>query len=287
MNLKDKNLYYVGGVVRDKFLGLASLDVDYTYVGNAIEFAQTRNVIKENKAFGTVRILGEDNKEIDIASTRKEIYPRAGHLPKVVQIGCPLEEDLIRRDFTINAMACNTLDNKIVDPFGGQADIADKKLRVLHENSFKDDPTRIIRGLKFSVRFGFDLDENTKLLQDQYLASINYDMCYHRIKKELKETFNLNSKKAYDIFVGSGIYKLLGENQGVSSLNLDIEQFLNNYSSPHIWLIYLGCFDLSKFELTRAEKRILEWFERLKTQQPTNNTPEESILMHKIWNRDL
>ena len=99
MELKDKNLYYVGGVVRDEILNTPSFDIDYCYEGNAIEFAQNLNVIKTNPDFGTVRVLCE-GKEIDIASTREESYPYAGHLPVVPTIGCPLRDDLKRRDFT-------------------------------------------------------------------------------------------------------------------------------------------------------------------------------------------
>ena len=95
MKLKDKNLYYVGGIVRDEILGIKNFDTDYCYEGNAIEFAQNLglNIIKENPNFGTVRVLLND-KEIDIASTRTEIYPKVGHLPKVKNIGCSLYEDL-------------------------------------------------------------------------------------------------------------------------------------------------------------------------------------------------
>lgn len=288
MNLKDKNLYYVGGVVRDKILSVINIDTDYTYLGNAIDFAKKFNIIRKNSAFGTVRIKDEiTGEEVDIASTRKEIYPRPGHLPEITEIGCSLEEDLLRRDFTINSIACNTFNNKIVDPFDGQRDIKQKKIKILHSNSFIDDPTRIIRALKFSIRFNFELDDYTKELQYNYLNNINYDMCYHRIKKELKETFNLNKQKAFDTFLDSEIYKLLGKNQIKPDININIENELQNIQTPHTWLIYLGCFNLSNLELTRAEKRILEWFERLKTQSATNNTPLESIIMHKIWNRSL
>lgn len=284
MKLSDKNLYYIGGVVRDEFLGAKSFDVDLCYEGNAIEFAKNNNlkIIKENPAFGTVRVLNDD-KEIDIASTRCETYPRKGHLPKVEKIGCSLKEDLIRRDFTINAMAKRTTDGEIIDFFEGQKDIKDKCLRVLHKNSFIDDPTRIIRGLKFSVRFGFELSEETKKLQEEYLEKINYDMSYHRVKKELTETFMLNKKEAYKKFVDQKIYKLLGENQTVPDFNSDIAQrLLENNPTEHCWLIWLSGFDLSKLELTRAEKRILEWAEKLKTQSPSNNTPKESVIISKI-----
>ena len=301
MTLKDKNLYYVGGVVRDEILGAQNFDTDFCYEGNAIEFAckSGLKIIKENPDFGTVRVTppqpspsGEGDSSIDIASTREETYPQAGHLPVVKNIGCPLKDDLKRRDFTINAMAKNTVTGEIVDYFGGMNDIKDKKLRVLHSKSFIDDPTRILRGLKFSVRFGFELDDETKRLQDEYLENINYDMSYHRLKKELKETFNLNKEEAYRRFIEQGIYKLLGENitptqpspygEGVCA------QLISKYAPTHTWLVWLGLFDLSNLELTGDEKKIID---AIPTQKPKNefaayklfnNLPLESVLLYAL-----
>ena len=287
--LKDCNLYYIGGVVRDEFLRLPSFDIDYCYEGNAIQFAQSNglNIIKTNPDFGTVRVLlGEQ--EIDIASTRTEIYPQKGHLPKIDNIGCSLRDDLIRRDFTINAMAKRTTDGELIDYFNGICDIENKKLRVLHKNSFIDDPTRIIRGLKFSVRFGFELSDDTKLLQDEYLNNINYDMSYHRIRKELIEAFNLNNAQVYDKFVEQGIYRLLGENVTAPKLKgSDIQNAVSNINTEYIWLFYLAPFveagfDFEKIYPQKAEKRIIDWVKRLKSQQPVNNTPQESILIRRL-----
>ena len=170
----DKNLYYVGGVVRDELLNVKSLDTDLCYEGNAIEFAQNNNlnIIKENPKFGTVRVKLNE-KEIDIASTRTETYPKKGHLPMVSNIGCSLKDDLKRRDFTINAMAKRTTNNELIDYFNGVEDINNKVLRVLHKDSFTDDPTRIIRGLKFAVRFNFELSDETKTFQNEYLSNIH------------------------------------------------------------------------------------------------------------------
>lgn len=282
--LKDKNLYYVGGVVRDEILGVQSFDTDFCYEGDAISFAENAglNIIKRNPDFGTVRVLF-DGKEIDIASTRKETYPQAGHLPEVTDIGCELKEDLKRRDFTINALAKNTLTGEISDYFNGLEDLKSKTLRVLHDNSFIDDPTRIIRALKFSVRFDFDLDEKTKKLQEEYLNNINYDMSYHRVKKELIETFNLNNSEAFDKFIKDGIYKLLGKNQNAPKISgKKIRDAINNHKISNPWIIYMGFFDLSKLALTRKEKKIIEWAEKLETQSPTNNTPMESIVIHTL-----
>ena len=287
--LKDDNLYYIGGVVRDEYLNIPSVDIDLCYEGNAIEYANNNgfNIIKTNNDFGTVRIL-LDNKEVDIASTRTETYPKKGHLPKVENIGCVLSEDLKRRDFTINAMAKRTSDGEIIDYFNGMGDIKNKKLRVLHKDSFIDDPTRIIRGLKFSVRFGFELSDETKLLQEEYLSNINYDMSYHRVRKELIETFNLNIAEAYDKFVEQGIYKLLGEEvKAPKDKGISIKNALNGVKTDYVWLFYLmpfieTGFDIDKIYPQRAEKKIVEWVKKLKYQEPVNNTPNESIIIRRM-----
>ncbi len=287
MLLRDKNLYYVGGVVRDEILGTTSFDIDFCYEGDAIEFAQKQglNIIKTNPSFGTVRVL-LDGKEIDIASTRTETYPKKGHLPVVENIGCSLKEDLKRRDFTINAMAKRTTDGELIDYFGGIRDIENKTLKILYDRSFIDDPTRIIRGLKFSVRFGFSLNETTKQLQEEYLDNINYDMSYHRIRKELVETFSLNSQTAFDEFITQKIYRLLGENIELPKCKeYNIKNVLSNYNGNNLWFMYVAPFLTldTKLPLKREEKRILEWNKRLKTQKPTNNTPKESIIMQSLY----
>lgn len=281
--LKDKKLYYVGGVVRDEILGATSFDTDFCCEGNAIEFAEKKqlNIIKRNPDFGTVRVLHRE-KGIDIASTRTETYPKAGHLPIVSNIGCPLKDDLKRRDFTINSMAKNTLTGEITDPFGGKFDIEKKQIRVLHNNSFIDDPTRIIRALKFSVRFGFELSEETKKMQEEYLDNINYDMSYHRLKKELTETFNLNSAEAFDRFIEQGIYKLLGKNQKKIDIKGNLIKNTIDSTIYTPWLIYMSFFDLSNIPLTRKEMSILEWAGKLKTQKSNNNTPKESVLIYNL-----
>lgn len=282
--LKDKNLYFVGGVVRDEILGTTSFDTDFCYEGNAIDFGNKYfkdEIIKTNPDFGTVRLC-IDGKEIDIASTREEIYPRAGHLPVVKNIGCSLKEDLKRRDFTINSMAKNTVTGEVVDPFDGSADIKSKTIRVLHDKSFIDDPTRIVRALKFSVRFGFELSDDTMALQNEYLNDINYDMSYHRLKKELVETFNLNSAEAFDKFNEQGIYKLLGENQRMPEITgVRIQKAVKD-SGFTPWIIYLSSFNLSALPLTRKEKTIVEQAEKLGTHKITNNTPPESVLIYNL-----
>ncbi len=313
INIKDTSnkLFYIGGVVRDEFLGRKSFDIDITYVGNAIEYC-TRfgKVIQKNPDFGTVRVKlsplirlsdtfshdGEkDEVIVDFASTRSESYPRKGHLPFVEKIGCSLKEDVMRRDFTINTLAKSVATGEIVDYTGGLDDLKNKKLRVLHDESFIDDPTRIIRGLKFSVRFGFELDKHTRLLQEEYLSNINYDMSYKRVKKELIETFNLNSQVAFEKFINEKIYKLVTEND-VQLPKTNIENLINEYLTAQlpdcmaaIWLVYAGVLgDLSRLPLTKIEQKILDDvpkrilqddFELYKTFE---NAHIESILLYGI-----
>ena len=335
INDNSNKLFYIGGVVRDELLGRKSIDIDITYVGNAIEYcSKFGEVVQENPDFGAVRVAinplpnfshsHSDNCEIlpshrergqkvtvDFASTRSESYPRKGHLPVVEKIGCSLKEDVMRRDFTVNALAKSVTTGEIVDYVGGLEDLKNKKLRVLHDESFIDDPTRIIRGLKFATRFGFELEEHTKKLQDEYLANINYDMSYKRVKKELIETFSLNSQSAFKAFIDQKIYKLVTLND-VKMPKVNIEGLVNDYYTPHlsyghplpvgareekkqpscpvaIWLIYVGILcDLSRLPLTKIEQKILDDvpkdvlktdFELYKTFQ---NTRIETILLYAI-----
>ena len=305
--LKDKNLYYIGGIVRDMILNKESFDIDITYVGNAIEYAQTLNnieIIKINEPFGTVKIK-HNGQEIDLASTRNEIYPKAGHLPVVVEIGCSLKKDVERRDFTINTLAKSLETGEIIDYLGGLKDIESKTIRVLHDNSFVDDPTRIIRALKFSVRFGFDLDSHTKELQTKYLQNINYDMSYKRMKKELFETFQpyYTPHPSYGhpawLFAFNGSTECsAGSTPPCASSALSEQSALpvgareekKQPSCPvAIWLIYVGILgDLSRLPLTKIEQKILDDvpkevlktdFELYKTFQ---NARIETILLYAI-----
>lgn len=319
INDNSNKLFYIGGVVRDELLGRKSIDIDITYVGNAIEYcSKFGEVVQENPDFGTVRVAinplpnfshsHSDNCEIlpshrergqkvtvDFASTRSESYPRKGHLPVVEKIGCSLKEDVMRRDFTVNALAKSVTTGEIVDYVGGLEDLKNKKLRVLHDESFIDDPTRIIRGLKFATRFGFELEEHTKKLQDEYLANINYDMSYKRVKKELIETFSLNSQSAFKAFIDQKIYKLITPND-VKMPKVNIENLVTTYLADQpsscpvaIWLIYVGILgDLSRLPLTKIEQKILDDvpkevlktdFELYKTFQ---NTRIETILLYAI-----
>ena len=297
LNLKYDNLYYIGGVVRDEILGLDSFDVDLTYEGNAIEFCKSLEakrigkILQINDDFGTVRML-INGIETDIASTRDEIYERKGHLPTVSDIGCSLKKDVLRRDFTVNAMAKSVKTGEIIDYTGGLKDIKQKKLKILHDKSFIDDPTRIIRGLKFAVRFGFELDEGTRSLQEEYLKTVDYDMSYKRLKKELVETFNLNSQKAFEIFKKEKMYKLLTP-EVLDFPEYNIEDLVKKYPVENVWVVYLGWIkDIVKLPLTKEEKKIVDDYNSLLNQdikdddysvfKTFRDKSDESVLLYVI-----
>lgn len=293
LNIIDNSgkLFYIGGVVRDELLKRESFDVDIVYVGNAIEHcACLGEVVRVNPDFGTVRVKIE-GKEVDFASTRSETYPRPGHLPVVEKLGCTLKEDVLRRDFTVNALAKSLKTGEIVDYTGGLEDLKAGVLRVLHDKSFVDDPTRIIRALKFSVRFGFALEKNTCRLQEEYLANINYDVCYKRIKKEVMETFNLNSQEAFERFYDEGIYKLLAPVDIVRP-RVNVPEIIERTCVETPWIVYAGGVDLSRLELTKNEQRILYDFSQLRNQTLESDfdiykafspVAPETIALYAVW----
>ncbi|HKT34530.1 MAG TPA: hypothetical protein VJR03_06830, partial [Nitrospira sp.] len=160
-------LYLVGGVVRDLLLKRPNWDLDLTVEGDGVSFARlVTNRYGAGLAlferFSTARLILPDGLKVDIASTRRESYANPAALPDVATAS--LEDDLFRRDFTINAMAVQLNQaswGQLRDPFGGQRDLKHKTLRVLHNRSFVDDPTRIFRAIRFSERFGFRIEPNT------------------------------------------------------------------------------------------------------------------------------
>lgn len=160
--------YLVGGAVRDLLLGQPILDVDITVLGNAIAFGKrlARELGGELAAHGqlgtaTVRV-GE--MRIDLATARAEEYPRPGALPRV-RPGT-LEEDLLRRDFTVNAMAVSlgTDFGRHIDLCGGAQDLARGLIRVLHQASFEDDPTRVLRAVRLAETRSLRLAPETRRL---------------------------------------------------------------------------------------------------------------------------
>ncbi|QOX80982.1 CBS domain-containing protein (plasmid) [Trichlorobacter lovleyi] len=161
-------VHAVGGFVRDLLLDLPNLDLDITIEGDGIFFAETfgeqhRCRVRPHQAFGTAVVVFPDGRKLDVASTRLEYYDSPGVLPTVERAS--LRHDLYRRDFTINTLAlCLNQDRFgiLLDFFGGQKDLQEKTVRVLHNLSFVEDPTRAFRAIRFEQRLGFQLDPHTE-----------------------------------------------------------------------------------------------------------------------------
>lgn len=169
-------VYLVGGAVRDRLLGHGRADVDVVVVGDAAALGRALGApLAEHERFGTAKVeIG--GHEVDIAGARAESYPRPGALP-VVRPATEIEADLARRDFTINAMAVPLRgEARLIDPHGGRDDLEAGLLRVLHHDSFADDPTRAIRAARYASRFGFHPEAETeRLLRAADLGTVSAD----------------------------------------------------------------------------------------------------------------
>lgn len=164
---KGSRPYLVGGPVRDLLLGRHAIDIDLTVEQDASSLARALGKRLEGRVrsfpqFLTYKVSVPEFPEIDIATARKERYRKPGALPAVT--AGRLNDDLIRRDFSINAIALDLLDGRMHDPTNGAADIEARLVRVLHEKSFIDDPTRIFRAVRLAARLGFALESHTREL---------------------------------------------------------------------------------------------------------------------------
>jgi tRNA nucleotidyltransferase (CCA-adding enzyme) len=158
-------VYLVGGAVRDLMLGRGRADIDLVVEGDpaALAAALGAEPVASHSRFGTMKI-DWNGEEIDLAASRRERYARPGALP-TVELGAPIRTDLARRDFTVNAMAVPLADPEdLLDPYDGQVDLRAGLLRVIHDRSFVDDPTRAIRAARYAARFGFELEAGTAAL---------------------------------------------------------------------------------------------------------------------------
>jgi tRNA nucleotidyltransferase (CCA-adding enzyme) len=163
-------VYLVGGTVRDILLGEPSFDVDIAVEGDAIALAdalarELHGRVKAHRKFGTAVVLYGRGERVDVVTARTEFYDAPAALPTVEH--ATIREDLFRRDFTINAMAVSLKGEdfgRLVDPFGGRRHLEERTIRVLHNLSFIDDPTRIFRAIRYESRLGFRMNEHTQRL---------------------------------------------------------------------------------------------------------------------------
>ena len=260
----NQKSYLVGGMVRDLLLGFDNLDIDIVVEDNAALLADALiskipncELSAKHDRFHTAKVIFNINGKkipVDLASTRTETYEFPGALPSVQRTNS-LKEDLNRRDFTINALAVSLLPDSfgnIVDSFGGLEDLKNKKIKVVpNENIFTDDPTRMIRAIRFATKFNFEIEEKTKALLEKAMSSGKFDNLIEkirgdRVKIEIRYLFNLpNIEQAIKIFFESKVYRM------VSTKLMEPES--RRVRESESWLVALA-FIINKINNNEQEK---------------------------------
>lgn len=221
----------VGGQVRDQLLGRQTLDGDYV-----VRKLPTQTIVTLLKAFGKVTLVGQSfgvikfsphrtpQSTIDIALPRKEYSTGRGHRDFDVSFdpNLPIEEDLGRRDFTINAMARNVVTGKLIDPFHGQRDLDHKILRMVFPKAFEEDPLRLLRGVQFAARFHLAVEAET-LAAMQQSAQLITTVAAERIIAEIgKLMIAPKPSVGFRLMAETGLLKLvIPELQALIGINQD------------------------------------------------------------------
>ena len=225
-------VYLVGGPVRDAILGAPVKDLDFVLLGDAPALAEelAEELAKDfdtgvalHPRFGTATVeVGGDR--VDVVTARKEVYPSPGSLP-VVSAGS-LEDDLARRDFSINAMALPLSGDspQVIDPHGGIRDLGLRLVRTLHSGSFTDDPTRMLRAVRYEQRLGFQIADSTlsdlkESLSEGHVAAVTGG----RWRQELQKIFDEDRPaeillRAIELGVLPAIYPALSDGEGLARL---------------------------------------------------------------------
>ncbi len=186
------SVYAVGGFVRDLLLGIQNLDLDLVVEGDGMAFARALGRkhdarVKVHERFGTAVVIFPDGFKLDVATARTEYYEYPTALPTVEQSS--IKKDLYRRDFTINTLAVRVNARsfgELIDFYGGQRDLKEGTIRVLHSLSFVEDPTRVIRAIRFEQRFGFHLGKETlALIKGAVKMDLFHRLSGHRLLEEL------------------------------------------------------------------------------------------------------
>lgn len=238
--------YLVGGFVRDLLLRQENLDIDIVVEGDGIHFARafSKTVacrVRTHEKFGTAVIIFPDGFKVDVASARLEYYDSPAALPSIEHAS--IKHDLYRRDFTINTLTISlNRDNfgQLLDFYGGQRDIKDRSIRVLHNLSFIEDPTRLFRAVRFEQRLGFRIGRQTERLM--------------RSAVRMKLVKRVGGKR-----IMNELIHILDEPRVIAALDrlnqFDLLQFLD----AHL------VFDENTKKMLLASERACSWFDFLYT----------------------
>jgi len=259
-----QRLYLVGGVVRDILLGRPNFDLDLVVEGNALKLAQelakvTHAKLTTHKHFGSAKLDYEDF-SLDITTARRETYAKPGTLPTVT-LGT-IKDDLLRRDFTINAMAISlNRDNygELIDPYNGKQNLDGGLIRVLHNQSFTDDATRILRAIRYEQRLGFQIEPDTLqlLLRDiPMLDTISSERIRYDLELILREeTPEIILKRAHLLGVLQKMHPSL-KGDGWLAQKFEQARLLSKKSSPLPLYFSLLIYPLTEMENEQFLSRI-------------------------------
>jgi tRNA nucleotidyltransferase (CCA-adding enzyme) len=218
--LRQGRIYEVGGAVRDRFLleGKSTKDRDYLVTG--VSYDDLTRILKGHgrvdlvgRSFGVIKftqLRSGTQHTFDITLPRKEFSTGLGHRDFKVDFdpGLSVEEDLLRRDFTINAMAFSLDSNELVDPLDGKRDLERRQLRMVGDNSFEDDPLRMLRAVQFAARFSFTIEPETFTAMRGH-AHLMSTVSKERVAEELNKLMELAAKPSdgFRLMHASGLLK--------------------------------------------------------------------------------
>ena len=257
--------YLVGGTVRDLLLGRPSqFDFDVVVIGDAETFAgalaeRLGGTVTTHGRFGTATVHHGAGAHVDVAAARTESYAAPAALPDVAPAPT-IEDDLGRRDFTINAMAVSLPDAELVDPFEGLRHLDDRLVRVLHEQSFVDDPTRIFRGARYEMRLGFRMDPKTETLALLAVSEVPR-LSGARVREELYAIFAEHKAPAAlarlrEFGVDEALGMTFPEESVLPALrNLDAQYRLGR-APEHLGLLAIDASD-EKLDELKVERRLV------------------------------
>ena len=249
-------VYVVGGFVRDVLLKHPNFDVDLVVEGDGIAFAaafsqELGGRYKAHPKFKTAVVVLPDGQRVDVATARLEYYEYPAALPTVELSS--IKMDLYRRDFTVNALAVHLSPERfgdLVDFFGAQRDIKDRVLRVLHSLSFVEDPTRIVRAIRFSERFGFRIGGQTDRLiknavRHNFFHKLSGSRVFHELRLILEEKTPLAClRRMQEYKLLAAIHPLLALTPAREAVLMEVENVINWYRllyidpAPQTWLVY-------------------------------------------------
>lgn len=296
-NGRGERAYLVGGMVRDLLMRKANLDVDIVVEGDGVALAaelakRWGASVHPYHPFRTATIALPDKFKIDVATARTEYYPSPAALPRVEQSSLKL--DLMRRDFALNALAMELHPDRfgeVIDFFGGLKDIKDHKIRILHNLSFVEDPTRILRALRFKMRLGFTLGSQTsKLLRN---AVENGFMAQAKGRRLFKEWMYIlgeeDSVSSVEFMEKYGILKAFHEKM---RFNNPCRKLFFNISKVVAWykLLYLDApVDVAFLNMMAlleplGEKELERWIEQFNI---ANHEGAKLLAARKVLNRAL